>query len=227
MQKYVPLGFISLILLILFFTYFLNREWFKNVVKTLIITVLIYTLFIGCILTDKYIREERTTYDSIDEVIEENYKYKNVNMIEDEGFYYLIIDRTKQLSSSKEKVLIRFDDNKYTKYDKYAEWIGNVETKTTRIKEAGTIIEYEIGDEFIVIVLMLSRSINYKDIDYVYDDNQVWNFASLDGYYYINVVDKDDYTDDYKIYARTESEDYQLVCYEDDYYKFIWERVKE
>jgi len=231
MEKFVSIGVISLILLIMFFTYFLNRKWFNNFLKLLLIIALIYMLFICGIFIDKHIREKRKSYENIEQVLNENYEYYHINIATDESFYYLVMHKTDYTSNRKEEVLIRFEDNKYTEYDKYASWTKKVDINTQRIENSGSITEYKINNEIIVIVLNIPGKIGFKEIDYIFDDNKLWSFThslyDYYGYYYINVVAIDDYDDNYTIYAKTDSSVYQLTEINNSYYKFSWVCVDE
>ena len=73
---------------------------------------------------------------------------------------------------------------------------------------SSTRIEYKYDDVFVVII---KRKSNFTTLN-IYDDYGPWDFVLAEKYYYyINVIEEDEISNEYKVFAATEFHIYELV----------------
>ena len=161
-------GLLCLCFLVLFFMFFMKRKWFNYVFKAILIGAAIYAVYLGIIIVDKYIREERTVYLSFEEVIEKNYSEGTVTIVRNGSYYYLIIEYGDEVSETEEE-LIRFENNKYTAFDTLAKLTKGMKRNEHFIYGnyilSSKRIEYDLGDE---IVIIIKRNAGYDFLN-IYD----------------------------------------------------------
>ncbi len=185
-----------------------TRKWIKWIIRILILTIIAFAVYSSTLILEKYIREGLKEYNSIEEVIEENYNTANLEVLNIREYYYLV---TEKAIGNKEE-LVRFENKKYFTFDRIlrnTKGIGldsstdfNSEIYFTDID----VYKYE-GDYIIVI----KREIGQKFV-VIYDNYEVWKSKIIgETIYYFNVRNEEELTYNYVIFASVDDNVYEIA----------------
>jgi len=194
MNGLIIIGFVCLALLVLFYLFFLKRVWFYYAAKLIGILLAVFAFYAGALIIKKYVKEDWTTYSSLEEVMQKNYNDSDVDVVSDENYYYLIINDNANSSETKEE-LIRFENNKYLVFDLISRFTKGTKRHEYSVDYIGRRIEYETKDNLIVIIKSVTQDIK------IYDEYGLWNSINTKDYsYHINVISKAKIADGYRVF---------------------------
>lgn len=165
-----------------------------------ILGILLFLLF--CSMFQKCAQENRT-YESVDQIIEENYHASNAKTINNDEYYYILLGNKEEL--------IHFEDGKYFAFDGIQKNFSNIGSSS-----AGDASN-EIGITFIDVYSyeddIIMTAYRYADEESVgiYDNYGRWKAALMgDKYFYLAVRSKEQFTDDYQLLAKSRLGDFDI-----------------